>query len=265
MIPYTRTPRTRCERGRGVKARRRARSIARHSRHVALETRVPRADVHPPDESRAQKESLTMSIVARNPEKYFTPCPEGLHHGVCVDVVDLGLVDTTFGRKHRVRLAWQIADTDPATGRRHDCIKTYTISLHKKATLRADLESWFGRKLTEDEVQSGFDLERLLGVNAMLNILHDDKEDGTVFANVRAIMACPKGTPKLVPLDYTRRQDRPGPSGGSSAPLSAASTPARRPIAPTGRGLPPASPAAPPIDGVDNIDFAFGANVGEGQ
>ena len=33
-----------------------------------------------------------MAIIAKEPERSFTPCPEGLHHAVCVDVVDLGVL-----------------------------------------------------------------------------------------------------------------------------------------------------------------------------
>lgn len=33
-----------------------------------------------------------MGIIAKAPEKNFAPAPEGLHHAVCVDVIDLGLL-----------------------------------------------------------------------------------------------------------------------------------------------------------------------------
>jgi hypothetical protein len=187
-----------------------------------------------------------MAIYARYSGKTFTPCPEGLHVAVCVDVVDLGEVDTSFGRKFRVRLTWQIEQADPATGKRHAVVKSYTNSLHKRATLRADLESWRGRKFTEDEVKR-FDLETLLGVNAMLHVVQETSEDGTVYSNIRALMPVPKGTPKLASLDYTRHQDRSRQTAGA------------RPAA-----VPPAAPTEP--DGADDdIDFAFGSNVGEVQ
>jgi hypothetical protein len=49
-----------------------------------------------------------MSIIARDNRKEFTPAPEGLHQGVCVDVVDLGLVAGIYGEKHKVELRWQL-------------------------------------------------------------------------------------------------------------------------------------------------------------
>ena len=102
-----------------------------------------------------------MAIYARSSARQYTPCPEGLHPAVCVDVVDLGDVDTAFGRKHRVRLAWQIAEIDPATKHRFDVVKTYTLSLHARASLRQDLESWRGRRYSENDARQGIDLERL--------------------------------------------------------------------------------------------------------
>jgi hypothetical protein len=36
----------------------------------------------------------------------YPPAPEGLHHGVCVDIVDLGIVETSFGPKPKWMLVW---------------------------------------------------------------------------------------------------------------------------------------------------------------
>jgi hypothetical protein len=145
---------------------------------------------------------------ARYPDKQFTPCPEGMHQAVCVDVVDLGEVDTMHGRKFRVRLAWQIADLDKATGRRHSVVKTYNNSMFKTATLRADIDRWRGKKLTEAEAKD-FELDVLIGANCLISVVHNvSLTRGETFANVDAILPLPKGYAKLTPLDYIRRQDR---------------------------------------------------------
>jgi hypothetical protein len=157
-----------------------------------------------------------MSIRARYPERNFTPCPEGFHHAVCCDVVDLGEVDTDFGRKWRVRLVWQINKTDPARGRRFDAVKTFTNSLHPRANLRADLEMWRGRKFTEGEAKD-FDLERLIGANAMIEVQHNTSESGDTYANVRAIEPVQADAPRLTPLNYVRAKDRTKPNGGAPA------------------------------------------------
>lgn len=157
-----------------------------------------------------------MSIIAKRPESNYSPCPEGLHHAVCVDVVDLGIVTSSFGDKHKVRLTWQIEDENAETRRRFEARKQYNLSLHEKATLRKDLESWRGRKFTDDELK-GFDLEKLLTVNCQIQIVHDLGEDGSIWANVQAIVPPPKNVAKLAPLDYTRQKDRPVERGNGSA------------------------------------------------
>ena len=164
-----------------------------------------------------------MAIYAKPPERTFTPCPEGLHHAVCVDVVDLGVVATSFGDKHKVRIIWQIEEENPDTGRRYDASKQYNLSLHEKSTLRKDLEGWRGVKFTEAQLagedQRGFDIEKLVGVNCQIQIVHDISDDARIWANVQAVVPAPKNVPKMAALDYTRVKDRPKDRGnGHSTP-----------------------------------------------
>jgi hypothetical protein len=147
-----------------------------------------------------------MSVIARRPRSTYATAPEGLHAAVCVDVVNLGVVAGAYGAKHKVRLAWQLASLD-AQGRRYDVARVYTLSLHERAALRKDLESWRGRTFTEVELD-GFDLERLLGANAQVQVTHDLSDDGTCYANVSTVVPPVKGAPTLAPLNYVRAKDR---------------------------------------------------------
>jgi hypothetical protein len=160
-------------------------------------------------------------ILAREPASNFTPCPEGLHQAVCVDVVDLGVMVTQWGDKPKVRIVWQVDEIDPQTGRRFDVRGLYTLSLSDKATLRKQLESWRGRKFTPLELR-GFDLENLIGVNCQIQVIHHISDDGRTFANVQAIVPCSPKIPKIAPLDFVRERDR-----AALAPIpGAAATPA---------------------------------------
>ena len=152
-----------------------------------------------------------MPIFARKPESTFTACPEGLHHAVCVDVCDLGIVKGAFGDKYKVRIVWQIEEENE-TRRRYTARKQYNLTLHEKATLRKDLEAWRGQKFTEEQLK-GFDLEKLIGVSCQIQVVHDLSDEGTVYANVQAVVPAPKNTTKLVPLDYTREKDKPKDQG----------------------------------------------------
>src|SRR5215472_2508299 len=115
----------------------------------------------------------------------FVPAPEGSHSAVCVDVVDLGVLELTFNgiteRKHMVRFVWQI-DENMENGKPFTVSRRFTLSLHKKAALRAAIESWLGRKLTEAELR-WFDLEDLISSACLLNVVHAAR-DGSTFANV---------------------------------------------------------------------------------
>lgn len=153
-----------------------------------------------------------MAIIAKAPERTFTPAPQALHHSVCCDVVDLGLVESAWGEKHKVRVVWQIEEVNGDTGRRFEVRKDYNLSLHEKANLRKDLESWRGVKFTEEQLR-GFDLDKLVGANCQVQVVHNISDDGSIWANVSAIVPAPKNTPKMAPADYTRVKDRPKTQG----------------------------------------------------
>ena len=148
-----------------------------------------------------------MAIIAKKPHSSFDPCPEGLHQAVCVDVVDIGMQTTPWGDKHKVELRWQVDEVNPRTHRRFELRKRYGLSLHEKATLRKDLECWRGRKFTEAELE-GFDLEKLIGVNCQLQVIHDLSDEGKVFDNVQAIVPHNLKVPRIAALEYVRQQDR---------------------------------------------------------
>ena len=153
-----------------------------------------------------------MAILAKatGDGKTFDPAPAGVHQGVCVDVIDLGILDVTWQGKskkqHKINVAWQIAETRD-DGKPFLVFKRYTLSLSEKANLRKDLESWRGRPFTREE-EMGFDVESVIGANCLLNIQHNEVGDKT-YANVVSIMPLVKGMPKITASDYVRKQDRP--------------------------------------------------------
>ena len=151
-----------------------------------------------------------MAIVASKGSS-FTPCPAGTFCAVCIDVVDIGIVQSTYSGKtkkqHKVNIIWQIEEKRD-DGKFFTPRKRYTLSLHEKASLRKDLESWRGRPFSDDEL-SGFDLENLIGAAAMICVVQA-AVSGQVYANVTAIMKAPKGlAPPTPDPSYVRVQDRP--------------------------------------------------------
>jgi hypothetical protein len=140
----------------------------------------------------------------------FTPAPAGAHTAVCVDVIDHGMLKVVFQgkeqQKHKITIAWQI-DEDLPDGKPFLVRRRYTCSLHEKATLRRDLESWRGRAFTDKELEA-FDLESLLAVGCLINVIHESR-NGSTYANVASVMRLPKGMTAPTVRDYVRVCDRP--------------------------------------------------------
>lgn len=162
-----------------------------------------------------------MSLVVKKPDRSdFLPAPAGLHRAVCVDVVDMGLVDTgKFGVQDVLRIVWQTESTGP-DGKRYTVHRRYTKTLGQRANLRRDLVSWRGMDFSPDELK-GFDVEKLIGANCQLNIVHTQKEidgDMVVFANVNNIVPPPQGVERLAPLNYVREKDREAEQSQQSTP-----------------------------------------------
>ncbi len=135
----------------------------------------------------------------------FVPAPDGVANAVCVDEVDLGIVASTFGPKHMLKLVWEIEEL-MENGKRFLVSKRYAASLHEKATLHKDLKSWRGKAFTPDELKA-FDLANVVGKPCQLVIVHAEK-DGSVYANVQTVAKA--GAVKLTPSgNYIRVKDRP--------------------------------------------------------
>ncbi len=160
-----------------------------------------------------------MPIVAKASGGNFTPAPAGTHAAVCVDVVDLGMLEVNFGGKtktqHKINIVWQI-DESRDDGLPFQVRKRYTLSLHEKAGLRKDLESWRGRPFTPAELE-GFDVETVLNVGCMLNVIHNVK-DASTYANVAAVMKMPKGMAAPTARSYVRICDREPVQDGEAPP-----------------------------------------------
>ncbi len=162
-----------------------------------------------------------MAFILSATKKDWVPAPEGLHHAVCVDIHDLGIVETKFGLKPKVDIWWQIDELNPESGKRYGVRARFTASLHEKALLRQMLETWRGRKFSADELK-GFDLEKLLGANCQVQIVHTTTDDGTVWADVKAVVPAPRGAGKLEPeAGYVRLKDRT--NGHGTQPTAGAS------------------------------------------
>jgi len=154
----------------------------------------------------------------------------GMHPARCVAVIDLGThVDERYKnertgkptRAHKVQIQWELpGQTFEFEGvvRPMMATKRYTLSVHEKANLRKDLESWYGKQFNSAELEAkGFDLEKLLGRPALLNLTHS--EDGK-YANIKSINPPMKGLEMSEQVNPSRAFDLDAPSLSVWATLS---------------------------------------------
>lgn len=157
-------------------------------------------------------------MIVKEPESQFVQAPPGVYGAVCVDEIDMGLVANKFDPEQppapTVRLVWQLSE-QMEDGKPFFIKRDYRASLHEKAALRKELESWRGRPFTFDEL-AGFDLETVVGAPGLINVVQKLSKKGKMFSNISSIMPLPKGMAKLAARDYVRVKDRPKPV---SAPM----------------------------------------------
>lgn len=131
----------------------------------------------------------------------FTPVPTGMHLARCFRIVDLGTQKSTYKGTdkflRKILIQFEIHSEDAQgnpmltdKGEPLSISKRYTLSLGDNATLSKDLESWRGSAFTADE-RKGFNLEKLLGVWAMLNVTKSTGGDGKEYTNIETINPVP--------------------------------------------------------------------------
>lgn len=154
--------------------------------------------------------------VAKSSGKQADPIPAGVHPAVCTSVIDLGTQDPgnpKFRPSRKVLVSWELPyETINIEGkdipRSISC--EYTLSIGKKATLRAVLESWRGRPFTPEELE-GFDVAKLIGANCQLNVVHKPgvADPTKVYARIQSVIPLSKGQAKATPVNKTLSFDIP--------------------------------------------------------
>ena len=150
-----------------------------------------------------------MAVTARKPKGDFEPIPLGTQQAVCVFVEDIGTHEGNYQGKtymrHQIVVCWELGEKmmkPPNEGMPFLVTKFYTLSLGDKANLRKDLESWRGKAFTAEELE-GFDVQKLIGVNCLLNITEYEKRDGTKAQGIGAISQLMKG---MTPIKAIRTE-----------------------------------------------------------
>jgi len=141
------------------------------------------------DKNQQQRKTKQMSnmVLQCKDSGDFKPHPEGIHPAVCVDVMDLGLVETDFqGQKKMVNKVKLVFESEQKTEDGKVCTvsKNFTASLHPKAKLAEFLGKWRGRPVVPGE---SIDLAKLLGASCTLVISHQQNMSGKTYASIDAV------------------------------------------------------------------------------
>lgn len=144
-----------------------------------------------------------MGIIAKKSGGDFKRVNPGTYAARCYSMIEIGTITEEYmgekKRQHKVMLTWELPTElevfhEEKGEEPYVVSKTYTLSMHEKATLRRDLESWRGKGFTEKEAEA-FDITALLGKPCMLSIIHrPGKVDPTkTYVEIASISNMPKG------------------------------------------------------------------------
>ena len=182
----------------------------------------------------------------------FKPHPEGIHPAVCVDVMDLGLVETDFqGVKKMVNKVKVVFESEAKTDDGKPCtvFRSFSASLHPKSNLSTFLSKWRGRPVAPGETIS---LDKLIGASCTLVISHQQNLAGKTYASIDAVS---KPTKKVTAsgtydaaaarqryADWKAKQAVPAPTAAAPQAMPMATPPVNTPVKSN------AAPAAPDFD-----------------
>ena len=130
--------------------------------------------------------------------------PEGNHRATCVCVIDIGTHEEINGfngkkqQNRKVYLCWEIDGHKQADGKPFIVGNEYNFFFSEKSKLRIMIETWRGKKFSDNEEFTGFD--RLPGKPCFIQISHKKaKTSDKEYANIDAITSQPAGVQAAVP------------------------------------------------------------------
>lgn len=129
--------------------------------------------------------------------------PAGNYLARCYQMIEIGTVNEIIMGENKVlkkvRIGWELP-TELKVFKEENgeqplvTSKEYTLSMHEKSSLRADLKSWRGKDFTEEEAKA-FDITKLISKPCMINIIHkpSKSDPSKIYANIAGITPIPKG------------------------------------------------------------------------
>jgi len=145
---------------------------------------------------------------------YSTEVPEaGTHPAILVGLVDIGTHEEEFqGQKKTARkviVLWELTGmVDSSTGQNHLVNRKYSLSFHKKASLRLMAEAIRGKAYDED---ASIDFDKMLGAPCLVSLEHKTSSSDRTYAVVKQVSKLMKGLtvpqPKRKPAMWALNDD----------------------------------------------------------
>lgn len=151
-------------------------------------------------------------------------CPSGSHVARCFLVLDIGTHPVEFqgkfaGNQQKVVIGWELPSKlhtfDEKKGQEPFTLsRKFTNSMHEKAGLRALVESWSGKKYSDEKVATFMKagIKVLIDKTCLINVVHAPRSDGTMRAEIKSIMPIPEGMicpPAIIkPVIYSQEEGR---------------------------------------------------------
>jgi hypothetical protein len=154
----------------------------------------------------------TFTNIPKGSGKPFALHKAGQFAAVCRDILDMGnkwqqYKDEPGKIVRRVRFIFSTAEINPDTGKPFELSREFTLSAHKKSSLRPFLEAWLGKPFKDDDAAYGAlaNLHKLEGRSAFISVVQTTSEHSDrTYANLSAIMPLPEALPAPTLPKYER-------------------------------------------------------------
>lgn len=139
-----------------------------------------------------------MLVASESTQRTSTPIEAGTYIARCVQVIDLGDQFNDLSNKwaRKVMLTFEIpSERIDVNGESKPRLmsKTYTLSLNEKASLRKDIEAWYGRQLAISDYP--FDIRAMVGIPCMITVVTRKSKTGNEYSVIGSISKPMKGMP----------------------------------------------------------------------
>lgn len=137
-----------------------------------------------------------MSLYMPASSTQFELPPEGIHPAYCYRLIDLGTqprkgfqgAPDTEARMLLVGFELAIKERNKE-GKAFTIGKQWKLSGHAKANMRKDIESWRGKKFTNDDEAMQYDVSKIVGAKVILDVQREIGQDGKEYAGIKSFIA----------------------------------------------------------------------------